>query len=104
MNDITQGSVMRISTFLLQPKYLILLNSFSIHEFNSSVNFLNLFQYMMILFIVFIVQFSVSCACLALNKDQQVSVLFGFFPVCLVQVSVKGILYLLSLSLNHVSL
>lgn len=30
-----------------------------------------LFFYMMILFIVFVVQFSVSCACLALNKDQQ---------------------------------
>ncbi|XP_026172739.1 tetraspanin-13a isoform X2 [Mastacembelus armatus] len=30
-----------------------------------------LFFYMMILFIVFIVQFSVSCACLALNEDQQ---------------------------------
>ncbi|KAM8735419.1 tetraspanin-13-like [Acanthopagrus schlegelii] len=30
-----------------------------------------LFFYMMILFAVFVVQFSVSCACLALNKDQQ---------------------------------
>lgn len=30
-----------------------------------------LFFYMMILFLVFIVQFSVSCACLALNEDQQ---------------------------------
>ncbi|XP_018555386.1 tetraspanin-13a [Lates calcarifer] len=30
-----------------------------------------LFFYMMILFMVFIVQFSVSCACLALNEDQQ---------------------------------
>ncbi|XP_030057232.1 tetraspanin-13 [Microcaecilia unicolor] len=30
-----------------------------------------LFFYMIILFLVFIVQFSVSCACLALNKDQQ---------------------------------
>lgn len=30
-----------------------------------------LFFYMMILFIVFVVQFSVSCACLALNKEQQ---------------------------------
>lgn len=33
-------------------------------------------QYMMILFIVFVVQFSVSCACLALNKEQQVCLLF----------------------------
>ncbi|CAJ1062858.1 tetraspanin-13b [Xyrichtys novacula] len=30
-----------------------------------------LFFYMMILFMVFVVQFSVSCACLSLNKDQQ---------------------------------
>ncbi|XP_032373875.1 tetraspanin-13a [Etheostoma spectabile] len=30
-----------------------------------------LFFYMIILFIVFVLQFSVSCACLALNKDQQ---------------------------------
>ncbi|XP_070691432.1 tetraspanin-13a [Pempheris klunzingeri] len=30
-----------------------------------------LFFYMMILFVVFVVQFSVSCACLTLNKDQQ---------------------------------
>ncbi|XP_045899618.1 tetraspanin-13a isoform X1 [Micropterus dolomieu] len=30
-----------------------------------------LFFYMMILFMVFVVQFSVSCACLALNKEQQ---------------------------------
>lgn len=30
-----------------------------------------LFFYMMILFIVFVIQFSVSCACLAINKDQQ---------------------------------
>ncbi|XP_071763250.1 tetraspanin-13-like [Centroberyx gerrardi] len=30
-----------------------------------------LFFYMIILFLVFVVQFSVSCACLSLNKDQQ---------------------------------
>lgn len=30
------------------------------------------FQYMIILLLVFIVQLSVSCACLALNKEQQV--------------------------------
>lgn len=29
---------------------------------------------MIILFVVFVLQFSVSCACLALNKDQQVGV------------------------------
>ncbi|XP_008429270.1 tetraspanin-13a [Poecilia reticulata] len=30
-----------------------------------------LFFYMMILFVVFVLQFSISCACLALNTDQQ---------------------------------
>ncbi|XP_038161122.1 tetraspanin-13-like [Cyprinodon tularosa] len=30
-----------------------------------------LFFYMMILFLVFVLQFSISCACLALNSDQQ---------------------------------
>uniref|UniRef100_A0A8C6P4V9 Tetraspanin 13a n=1 Tax=Nothobranchius furzeri TaxID=105023 RepID=A0A8C6P4V9_NOTFU len=30
-----------------------------------------LFFYMIILFLVFVLQFSISCACLALNKDQQ---------------------------------
>uniref|UniRef100_A0A3Q2E3X1 Tetraspanin 13a n=1 Tax=Cyprinodon variegatus TaxID=28743 RepID=A0A3Q2E3X1_CYPVA len=32
---------------------------------------LSLKQYMMILFLVFVLQFSISCACLALNSDQQ---------------------------------
>lgn len=39
------------------------------------ISFLNLVQYMIILFVVFVLQFSVSCACLAVNKDQQV----GFY-------------------------
>lgn len=37
-----------------------------------SSDFLNLLQYMIVLFIVFVVQISLSCACLALTKDQQV--------------------------------
>lgn len=41
---------------------------------SCSGSFLNLFQYMIILFLVFVLQFSVSCACLALNKEQQVGV------------------------------
>ena len=45
---------------------------------NISRNILNFdSQYMIILLLVFIVQFSVSCACLALNQEQQVSQ--GFF-------------------------
>lgn len=35
-------------------------------------SFLKRFQYMIILFLVFVLQFSVSCACLALNAEQQV--------------------------------
>ena len=47
---------------------------------NISRNILNFdSQYMIILLLVFIVQFSVSCACLALNQEQQVSKVFFFF-------------------------
>lgn len=45
--------------------YVILSISRNILNFDS--------QYMIILLLVFIVQFSVSCACLALNQEQQVS-------------------------------
>lgn len=34
---------------------------------------------MLILFIVFIVQFSVSCACLAISKEQQVIIILYYF-------------------------
>lgn len=40
----------------------------------GAVALLNLLQYMIVLFVVFVLQFSVSCACLALNADQQVGV------------------------------
>ena len=43
-----------------------------------------LFFYMIILLLVFIVQFSVSCACLALNQEQQVSQGFFFFTFCFI--------------------
>lgn len=33
------------------------------------------FQYMVILFIVFLFQFGISCSCLAMNRGQQVSTL-----------------------------
>uniref|UniRef100_A0A8C7YFL8 Tetraspanin 13a n=1 Tax=Oryzias sinensis TaxID=183150 RepID=A0A8C7YFL8_9TELE len=36
-----------------------------------TLRFLSLFQYMVILFMVFVLQFSISCACLALNTEQQ---------------------------------
>lgn len=38
----------------------------------ETMSFLSLLQYMIILFVVFVLQFSVSCVCLALNKDLQV--------------------------------
>lgn len=52
---------------------------------NISRNILNFdSQYMIILLLVFIVQFSVSCACLALNQEQQVSKVFFFFSCCFI--------------------
>lgn len=36
---------------------------------------------MLILFIVFVLQFSISCACLALNTDQQVSLISAIWSL-----------------------
>lgn len=47
---------------------------------DQSVSFLNPLQYMTVLLVVFVLQFSLSCACLALNKDQQVGLLFSPLP------------------------
>ena len=53
---------------LLVPLFYVILNiSRNILNFDS--------QYMIILLLVFIVQFSVSCACLALNQEQQAQLL-----------------------------
>ena len=58
---------------------------------NISRNILNFdSQYMIILLLVFIVQFSVSCACLALNQEQQVSQGFFFLLSALLYCIVWG--------------
>lgn len=62
--------------------YVILSISRAILNFDS--------QYMIILLLVFIVQFSVSCACLALNQEQQVSKDFFSFYFIIVHVGRKG--------------
>lgn len=51
------------------------------HEPFQGVDFLSLLQYMMILFMVFVLQFSISCACLALNTDQQVRLFPAVFTM-----------------------
>ncbi|KAM9353873.1 tetraspanin-13-like [Symphorus nematophorus] len=58
------AGVIGVGTFLLVVAFVGLCGALKHHQ-------VLLFFYMMILFIVFIMQFSVSCACLALNKDQQ---------------------------------
>lgn len=58
------AGVIGVGTFLFLVAFVGLCGAVKHHQ-------VLLFFYMMILFLVFIVQFSVSCACLALNKDQQ---------------------------------
>lgn len=81
-------------SFLYRPKCVHNLNSFALKPVVASIllgvncniirivysfisnmlifkDFLNKFQYMVILFMLFLVQFSVACACLAVNKEQQ---------------------------------
>ncbi|XP_062321304.1 tetraspanin-13a [Osmerus eperlanus] len=58
------AGVIGVSTFLLLVAFVGLCGALKHHQ-------VLLFFYMIILFMVFIVQFSVSGACLALNKDQQ---------------------------------
>uniref|UniRef100_A0A8C4EN31 Tetraspanin 13a n=1 Tax=Dicentrarchus labrax TaxID=13489 RepID=A0A8C4EN31_DICLA len=58
------AGVIGVGTFLLVVAFVGLCGALKHHQ-------VLLFFYMMILFLVFVMQFSVSCACLALNKDQQ---------------------------------
>ncbi|XP_035528984.1 tetraspanin-13-like [Morone saxatilis] len=58
------AGVIGVGTFLFVVAFVGLCGALKHHQ-------VLLFFYMMILFLVFVVQFSVSCACLALNKDQQ---------------------------------
>ncbi|XP_026229077.1 tetraspanin-13a [Anabas testudineus] len=56
--------VIGVGTFLFLVAFVGLCGALKHHQ-------VLLFFYMIILFLVFVLQFSVSCACLALNKDQQ---------------------------------
>ncbi|XP_039592883.1 tetraspanin-13a [Polypterus senegalus] len=57
------GGVIGVGIFLFIVALVGLIGAMKHHQ-------VLLFFYMIILFMVFVVQFSVSCACLALNKDQ----------------------------------
>ncbi|XP_010871498.1 tetraspanin-13b [Esox lucius] len=58
------GGVIGVGVFLFFVALVGLIGAMKHHQ-------VLLFFYMIILFMVFIVQFSVSCACLAINKEQQ---------------------------------
>ncbi|XP_006636102.1 tetraspanin-13a [Lepisosteus oculatus] len=58
------GGVIGVGIFLFFVALVGLIGAMKHHQ-------VLLFFYMIILFMVFVVQFSVSCACLALNKEQQ---------------------------------
>ncbi|KAG5264824.1 hypothetical protein AALO_G00258410 [Alosa alosa] len=58
------GGVIAVGVFLFIVALVGLVGAMKHHQ-------VLLFFYMIILFMVFVVQFSVSCACLAINKDQQ---------------------------------
>ncbi|XP_069031479.1 tetraspanin-13-like [Embiotoca jacksoni] len=58
------AGVIGVGVFLLLVAFVGLCGALKHHQ-------VLLFFYMMILFVVFVLQFSVSCACLSLNTDQQ---------------------------------
>ncbi|KAJ8273865.1 hypothetical protein GJAV_G00106370 [Gymnothorax javanicus] len=58
------GGVIGVGVFLFLVAVVGLIGAMKHHQ-------VLLFFYMIILFMVFVVQFSVSCACLAINSDQQ---------------------------------
>ncbi|XP_008279330.1 tetraspanin-13 [Stegastes partitus] len=58
------AGVIGVGVFLFMVAFVGLCGALKHHQ-------VLLFFYMIILFAVFVLQFSVSCACLALNKDQQ---------------------------------
>ncbi|XP_036394962.1 tetraspanin-13a [Megalops cyprinoides] len=62
------GGVIGVGVFLFIVALVGLIGAMKHHQ-------VLLFFYMIILFMVFVVQFSVSCACLAINKDQQAQLL-----------------------------
>lgn len=62
-------ALLRILCLLVpQTFHLLMIGELSQFKLSSAPSL----QYMMILFVVFVLQFAVSCACLSLNADQQV--------------------------------
>ncbi|XP_071191945.1 tetraspanin-31-like isoform X1 [Salvelinus alpinus] len=64
------GGVIAVGVFLLLISIVGLIGALNHHQ-------VMLFFYMVILFLVFLFQFGVSCSCLAINKGQQVKLLSG---------------------------
>ncbi|XP_045561371.1 tetraspanin-31 isoform X3 [Salmo salar] len=62
------GGVIAVGVFLLLISIVGLIGALNHHQ-------VMLFFYMVILFLVFLFQFGVSCSCLAINKGQQVKLL-----------------------------
>lgn len=62
------GGVIAVGVFLLLIAFVGLIGAMRHHQ-------VMLFFYMVILFIVFLFQFGVSCSCLAMNRGQQVTLL-----------------------------
>ncbi|XP_028654491.1 tetraspanin-31 [Erpetoichthys calabaricus] len=62
------GGVIAVGVFLLLISFVGLIGAVNHHQ-------VMLFFYMVILFLVFLIQFGVSCSCLAMNQDQQVQLL-----------------------------
>ncbi|XP_006629282.1 tetraspanin-31 [Lepisosteus oculatus] len=62
------GGVIAVGVFLLLIAVVGLIGAINHHQ-------VMLFFYMVILFLVFLFQFGVSCSCLAINRDQQVKLL-----------------------------
>uniref|UniRef100_A0A4W3GK72 Tetraspanin 31 n=1 Tax=Callorhinchus milii TaxID=7868 RepID=A0A4W3GK72_CALMI len=58
------GGVIAVGVFLLLIAVVGLIGAFNHHQ-------VMLFFYMVILFLVFVMQFGVSCSCLAINRSQQ---------------------------------
>ncbi|TKS76572.1 Tetraspanin-31 [Collichthys lucidus] len=85
------GGVIAVGVFLLLIAIVGLIGAMHHHQ-------VMLFFYMVILFIVFLFQFGVSCSCLAMNRGQQVSIrlnTFRDFPRTLASLFIHCFVFLL---------
>ncbi|XP_043537703.1 tetraspanin-31-like [Chiloscyllium plagiosum] len=69
------GGVIAVGVFLLLIAVVGLIGAVNHHQ-------VMLFFYMVILFLVFLIQFGVSCSCLALNRSQQVPLAVSLPMLC----------------------